>query len=325
MNQEEIYKRISQRIIETIEQEGVLPWRKPWKVSNGSMEHAIFLNSPKNLISGKPYRGINRLILSGSKYQSPYWVTAKQAESCGGTVTGKPETILFTKFIKKEKEGKNGETKERTVPFLRIYEVWNTDQVNDIKHKRLSELETEPEEITEPEEVEEVMPAWERRARMVLETYSELPDTRFGGNRACYSPFFDFIQMPFEKDFDSTADFFDTYFHEISHSTGHQDRLKRDIGVSGFGSESYSFEELIAEISSAFICGVLGIDNDLKNAAAYVKGWLKFIKLNSVEFVQAVGKAQTASDYILSRSQFERPELRRLGAFQKVSIRKRIQ
>src|SRR4030095_16427188 len=129
-----------------------------------------------------------------------------------------------------------------------------------------------------------------------------------GLDRAFYSPSGDFVGMPSAEQFRTGEDYYSVLFHELTHSTGHESRLNRK-GVSGsdgewsaFGSQSYSKEELVAEMGAAFLCGQAGIaERTLDNSAAYVAAWLQRLKDDRRLVVHAAAQAQKAADYVLGR------------------------
>ena len=94
-----------------------------------------------------------------------------------------------------------------------------------------------------------------------------------------------------------------TKLHEYAHSTGHESRLNRPgiMAVAAFGSEDYSFEEMVAELTSAYLCARNGIDNTLENSSAYIQNWLKALKDDKTMLMKASGKAMAAVEYILAR------------------------
>ena len=104
----------------------------------------------------------------------------------------------------------------------------------------------------------------------------EQSDRAFGN-----SPGKDVVGMPARDLFHSSEEYYATEFHELAHSTGHAKRLHRenfDNPVS-FASESYSKEELIAELAAAMLCGITAIEQrTLENSAAYLKTWIARLK-----------------------------------------------
>ena len=121
-------------------------------------------------------------------------------------------------------------------------------------------------------------------------------------DRAWYRPCTDTVGIPARGAFDSAEEYYSTLFHELTHSTGHPKRLGR-AGIeklNTFGSESYSKEELIAEMGAAMLCGVAEIERKtLSNSAAYLKSWTDVLKGDSRMVVSAASQAQKAADYIL--------------------------
>jgi antirestriction protein ArdC len=272
-----VYEIITSQILAELEK-GVVPWRKPWRTL-----------PPANLISKKPYRGINTFLLGIAGYGSQYWLTYRQAQALGGNVRrGERGTkIVFWKFNEYETETADGETENRTSAFLRYYTVFNLEQIEGLK-ALLALPPARP--IESAEGVIAGMPnppAYER------------------GFLACYSPSTDAVTMPSPTAFYSQAEYYSTMFHELVHSTGHAKRLAREgfDKPQQFGSESYSREELVAEMGSAMLCGVVGIQQaTIANSAAYHKSWITRLKSDSRLIISAASAAQKAADYIRGES-----------------------
>lgn len=277
-----VYDVINSRIMELLEQ-GTVPWKKPWNAQS---------NYPKNLISGKKYKGVNVFMLACSEFNSSWWLTFKQVQDRGGHVIkgSKSCPVVFWKWLdKRDTEPVEGENSTKgKIPLLRFYSVFNLEQTN-LPHPPAEETHNLFDPITKAEEIIAAMPM--------------KPDIRFGGNRAYYSPSLDYIQLPHQHTFDANEEYYNTLFHELSHSTGHQNRLARKsiLEPSYFGSHEYSKEELVAEMGAAFVCGHCGIEaSTLDNSAAYLQGWLKALKGDRTLLVHAAAQAQKASDYILN-------------------------
>lgn len=261
--------------------EGVVPWRKPWSGV-----------APANLVTKKPYRGINHLILSCAPYSSPWWLTYKQAKRLGGHVKkGEKSTIvIFWKFIEKEKEAEDGTIEKATIPLLRYYRVFNAEQC-ELPDGVVPETNRAFRDIREAEAIVANMP--------------DKPKMTFGGDRAYYSNMLDLVNVPVKQAFAKEEEFYATLFHELVHSTGNEKRLGRKELMAGamFGDCDYSKEELVAELGSAFLCAKAGIDNSIiENSAAYIKSWLAALKNDPKMLVHAAGKAQQAADYILNEN-----------------------
>ena len=279
-----VYDQITERIIALLEK-GTVPWRKPWNAQSGF---------PRNLVSKKPYRGINVFLLHAMSYESPYWLTFRQAQELGGSVRKgeKACPVVFWKQLEVEDE-ETGETDK--IPMLRFYHVFNVAQCDGLKNIP-APVESPLSAPTKPEEIVAFMP--------------KRPEIKHGMSKAFYSPAADIVAMPDRARFDDEAGYFATLFHELIHSTGHASRLNRSTitEAEGFGSNPYCKEELIAEMGAAFLCGQAGIaERTLENSAAYVQNWLEQLQNDKKLIVQAAAQAQKAADFILGTKFEEAP------------------
>lgn len=286
-----VYDLITQRIIEQLEK-GVVPWKKPW---NGPDDF------PKNLVSGKEYRGINVFLLSIAGYGSPYWLTFKQAQDRGGTIAngerGSP-CVYFNWITPKDRPSSSngaGDEKAERIPILRYYTVFNVEQTKGVDYPK--------------PEVKPFAPLEE--CVKVVQSMPNPPQIRHGLDKAFYRPRDDLVGMPDEGRFEPPHEYYSTLFHELVHSTGHAIRLDRPAiskgpGNMSYGKADYSREELVAETGAAFLCGHCGIENQvLKNNAAYINSWLKVLKGDSKMVIIAASQGQKAADYILNKRQPE--------------------
>ena len=281
-----VYEIITQRICALLEA-GTIPWHKPWSTSAGNA-------LPRNLASGKPYRGVNVFLLHAMNYASPWWLTFKQAQERGGHVRkGEHATpVVFWKWLDTDERDEQGRAKR--VPLLRYYSVFNVAQCDGVEAPAPATAGT-PREHTPIEAAERIVAAMPK-----------CPTISRGGQQACYSPALDLVRMPEPGTFQTAEDYHSTLFHELTHATGHESRLNRK-GVSGsdgewsaFGSAPYAREELVAEMGAAFLCGQAGIvERTLNNSAAYVAGWLERLKSDARLVVTAAAQAQKAADYVL--------------------------
>jgi antirestriction protein ArdC len=274
MTNANIYEMVTNAIIEKLEA-GIVPWRKAW-VDGGT-------NQAVSWETQKPYRGINAMMLDAGEY-----ATFNQIKKAGGKVIkgAKAQLVVFWKWIEKENEKKEVEK----IPFLRYYNVFNiATQVTGLESKR------KPVQSFEHDAIE--------ACENVIKGYANSPDYTFqSGVGAWYKPSMDVINMPKIKDFKQVEEYYTTFFHEMIHSTGHKSRLAREgvTGLASFGSETYSKEELIAELGAQMIASMTGVDNStIDNATAYIGSWLKALKDDKTLLVQAGAKAQRAVDYIL--------------------------
>ena len=273
------YERITERIVGLLEQ-GTVPWHKPWNVTTGL---------PRNLVTQKPYRGINPFLLLSMGFESPNWLTFRQAIQLGGTVKKgeKACPVMFWKPMELT-DTESGEVEK--IPLLRLYHVFNVCQCEGLKN------------VPDPDEVNFVA----TEAAEIVAKMPEPPNIKHGKSHAYYSPIHDLVGMPEPKRFDSEDAYHATLFHELVHATGHEKRLKRQSITerTGFGSDPYCKEELIAELGSAFLCGQAGIvERSIDNSAAYLEGWLKQLKQDRTLIVYAAAQAQKAADFILGRNQ----------------------
>ncbi|NOY41041.1 MAG: DUF1738 domain-containing protein [Planctomycetes bacterium] len=282
----DIYQTVTDRISELMEQ-GTVPWRRPIKGNGGD-------GFPKNLTSGKQYRGVNVFLLAAMSwlqgYESSYWLTYKQAQQLEGQVKKgeKSSLVVFWKRLAVEDKKTN---EKKIVPMIRHYRVFNADQCDGI---------TPPDKLPPDENVLPFEPIAE--AEKIVSGYHNPPEIEHGGSQAYYLPKEDKIKIAEAKDFYSPECYYATLFHELSHSAGHTKRLNRGIDekLSAFGSADYSREELVAELSGAFLSASAGISPPtIEQSAAYINGWCKKLKDDKKLIVVAAGAAQRAADHIL--------------------------
>jgi antirestriction protein ArdC len=271
-----VYEQITERIVALLAQ-GTVPWQKPWKARTGL---------PRNLVSQKPYRGINVFLLLAMSYESPFWLTFRQALQLGGAVRKGEKScpVVFWKQTTFEDKESGEQQKKR---MLRFYHVFNVAQCDGLK------TGTEPVEepvngIIKPDEIVALMP--------------QRPEIKHGMARAFYSPREDCVGLPVRERFEQAEGYYATLFHELVHATGHEKRLKRSTLTekAGFGSNPYCKEELIAEMGAAFLCGQAEIaERTIDNSAAYLNGWLEQLRNDKTLIVHAAAQAQKAADFIL--------------------------
>lgn len=294
------YRVVTERILAKLEQ-GVVPWRKTWRTGEPVPRSFSNLGTARNLVSGKAYRGVNAILTGMQGFESPWWVTFKQARDLGGTVRkgerGTP-IVFWSKLEVRDAKAKDG---KREVMFVRYSTAFNLDQTEGVRapeeRKPLAPVEVEPTpEITPftPIEAAELIAAAHPMATLRVQ---------HGGGSAYYSPELDYVNLPAREAFDAPEAYYSTLFHELTHATGHAERLNREgvAKLDRFGSHQYSKEELIAEMGSAFLCNRAGIEpQTIDNAAAYIGHWLKVLRDDPKFVVQAAAKAQQAADYLLN-------------------------
>ena len=267
-----------------------MPWRRPW-TSTGL---------PRNLVSKKPYNGINYFLLSASKYVSPFWLTYRQATELGGHVRkGEESTIvIFWKVEDLKQSGEGRDTQEsneknRRRFLLRYYRLFNLEQCElpQAVLDKLPKIETHEHDPIEA-------------AERIIADMPNPPEIQYAGSKAFYSSVTDRITLPPRELFISAEEQIATTYHEVSHATGHPKRLNRKsiTEAAPFGSPTYSFEEMIAEMSAAYLCAEAGISPAvLENQAAYIAGWLKKLRDDRKLLVHAAAQAQRAADYVLGK------------------------
>ena len=272
MKRTDTYQIVTNKIIAALEA-GTRPWQKSWTAIGGLPLRA----------NGQPYQGINVWLLGLSGHAGRYWFTYKQAQEVGAQVRGgeKGTQIVFFKPLKIE----DRETKiEKTIPLIRLYTVFNQNQIDGLPEKYNAEIKDPNPDARDAE------------AQRFFDTVGF--DTRHGGGRAFYVPSMDYVQMPAFEDFHSAEAYYATLAHEYVHMTGHESRLDRNL-KTGFGTKNYAKEELVAEMGAAFICGSLGISAEPReDHASYLASWLKILKDDNKAIVQAAAAAQKAADFI---------------------------
>ncbi len=289
-----LYDNVTNRILDSLKQ-GFIPWEKPWSlpVYEGG-------NFPRNFRTGKPYRGVNVMLLWSTPFALPFWLTFKQAQELGGTVR-KGEKGTATVFYKQlTGESKNDEEaavtseesgKQDRSPFvLTSYTVFNVEQCDGLKIPELLAGE-EMTSVEIDDTCDAFVKGWQNRPTLALTWANE--------RRAAYCPATDTVHMPARFRFLEPSLYYSTLFHELVHSTGHPSRLHRTFG-STFGDELYNKEELVAEMGAAFLCAHTGIANQHseRNTTAYLQNWIERLGSDNRLILQAASAAQKAVDLI---------------------------
>ena len=305
------FNKVNQAVLKGLKEEG-LQWFKPWRMADGT------LYAPLNYTSRRNYTGVNRMLLSAiaraENYSSGEWATYKAIAEAGGHVKkGEKGTgiVFWNRSFRVTETGKyfpneravikagyklpqDVQNKTLTECWSLIYHtVFNIEQAEGIETK-VDATPQNPEHVAIPS------------ADDIYNNYTKAPQLRHGGNQAYYSPSIDKVQMPNPENFVDSASYYKTLFHELIHSTGHKNRLKRE-GVTSpkasFGNELYSKEELVAEIGAWYLTGICGLepkDSEL-NSQAYINGWIKHLENKEREAVYAMGQAQKAVEYIIGK------------------------
>mgnify|MGYP001765855538 CR=1 FL=1 len=282
---EKIYDQINNRVIELLEK-GVAPWRQAWKTN--AIKPAV------NLISGRQYSGCNFFLVNCQGYASPYWATFKQFQSKGATVKKgeKGTPIIFYKPLAIKEKQENGDIKDKTIPLIRLSYVFNVEQVEGI------EIKKDEQNLTPCNPIETCQ-------NLISKFPLGMPEIRHNNSRAYYNFNLDYINLPSMNLYSKSEEYYQTYFHEIIHSTGHEKRLNRGLNqIHCFGDENYSNEELIAELGASYLSAFAGIDNAIiENSASYLSNWLRILRKDNKFLLKASAKAQQAVDYLIGKQQ----------------------
>lgn len=277
MPKTDIYEVVTNQIIDQLEQ-GVVPWQQAWSAGPAVTHRNI---------RGNAYSGVNVLltwIASAQKgFTQTRWLTYKQAKEQGGNVRKgeKGTTVVFAKQVLTDKEDDNG--KKIGYFVHKGYTVFNIEQCDGLEHLREGLTEPKPEPIRCVE-----------TDALIAATGAVIKHD--GAGRAYYKRDTDDIHMPVASSFNTMPDYYSTVLHELVHWTGAKHRLDRIKGKS-FGDKDYAFEELCAELGSAFLCAQMGFDSDLQHAS-YIGSWLQALKNDKKYIFRASSQASKAAEYI---------------------------
>ena len=301
-------KQLVDQVLANLEK-GNLFWTQGWFAAG----------APESAVTGKKYRGINNLYLSlvamAENYGDNRWATFRQMEEKGwtfkkdeeGHTLGKGKSVSVEYYEMRDKETKRRfdrsvldgmtfdeqrEYMDKNVYWLRkFYRVFNCSLMDGVPAKEMPMIDVND----RIEKAEAILDYWNANESKIV----------YGGSQAFYRPSTDEVHLPEREKFKSTQSFYDTAFHEIGHSTGHESRLNRDLS-GGFGSQSYAMEELRAEIASIFMAQDLGIEpseDRLQNNAAYIQSWKDEIKENPNALFTAIADADKIARYVSSKEQ----------------------
>jgi len=294
------YEKITNQIIEALEQ-GDIPWEKPWNT----------LGSAPQSVHGKRYRGFNAIWLDFVQNRQGYkdcrWITYNQAKKQGGQVRKGEKSQAVTLWMQSYNHESSCPVKKSNQPcknirkakcqrfmIMRYYSVFNVEQVDGLDLKPM-----DPGTLNDFDPIE--------AAVEVIADYQEREgiDINWNGDAAYYSPDLDQVTVPNSRTFRSIESYYSTVFHELAHSTGHKSRLNRKDSnkVVRFGDPLYAQEELVAEMTNAFLGGETGVTSEVEadQRVAYIQSWLKALRNDKKMVVMAAAQAQKAADLILDR------------------------
>jgi antirestriction protein ArdC len=292
-----LYSEITDKIIAQLEA-GRVPWVQPWGTSATKAPVAM----PKNAATSRRYSGVNVLILWGAVIERGFagqsWLTFRQALSLGGNVRKSEHgtTVVYADRFIPDEERKRAERdgdEPGAIPFLKRFTVFNTDQCENLPDELITAPPPVPEGLILPQ-----------AEALIAATRA---DFRIGGDRAFYSPTLDYVQVPRPDAYFEPVNWHRTALHELGHWAGHPSRLARDL-LGMFGSAPYAKEELVAEMTSAFVCASLGIVPTVRHAD-YLGSWLEVLREDNRAIVRAASAASKAADYLLAfRSEHGDPD-----------------
>ena len=286
----DIYQSVTDQIVTALEA-GTPPWLCPWIGGTGDM-------APANLSSGRPYRGINVLLLNMRAmtcgYSANRWLTFQQSRGLGACVRKGEHGTPVVFFKMHEVVDRSAiatshvsQTNDRKViPLLRTFTVFNAAQIDGLPEALLPAPQATPE--------------WCACDVAELILNASQAQIRHGGARAFYAPSLDVIQLPERSAFANATAYYGTALHELTHWTGHPQRCNRVLS-SRMHIEAYAFEELVAEMGSAFLTNYCSLHGQLQHAS-YIDSWLQALRNDKRLIFTAASLAQKAADYLLPQS-----------------------
>ena len=286
----DIYQSVTDQIVTALEA-GTPPWLCPWIGGTGDM-------APANLSSGRPYRGINVLLLNMRAmtcgYSTNRWLTFQQSRGLGACVRKGEHGTPVVFFKMHEVVDRSAlatshvsQTNDRKViPLLRTFTVFNAAQIDGLPEALLPAPQATPE--------------WCACDVAELILNASQAQIRHGGARAFYAPSLDLIQLPERSAFANATAYYGTALHELTHWTGHPQRCNRVLS-SRTHIEAYAFEELVAEMGSAFLTNYCSLHGQLQHAS-YIDSWLQALRNDKRLIFTAASLAQKAADYLLPQS-----------------------
>lgn len=286
-----IFEDVSGRILRQLD-EGVIPWHAPW-IGYGEL-------APRSHMTGEVYSFLNQILLG----RPGEYVTFGATVAEGGRVKkgAKAKAVYFWSIPKNDEEDEedkeDGKRLKKLPPIMRKFNVFHLDDTEGLEPKTAVEKELRNNEgVDVDERAEDVWRKYCERENLNCEV-DKLSAT------AVYSPMLDRILIPSRKQFKSEAEYYSTLFHELVHSTGHENRLKRNTFGYGTDEKARAREELVAEIGASVLCKYVGVDSDgqFQNNVAYIERWKSFLEEEKGAFIYAACRAQKAVEFIIGKS-----------------------
>lgn len=276
MSAKEKQQAILDELISGLDQ-GIIPWQMP-----------CMRELPQNL-TGRHYSGINTLYLmylaKKKNYSRNIWATFNQIRTAGGSVNSgaKSAPIVYYTFLEKEVIDKTGKKDTKQVPILKYFNVFNVEAQTNLKVPDKQDSSFNPIE----------------KAEDVIAKNNPTIFASVDGNY--YVPSQDTIHIQRPESFENKNEYYKVLFHELAHWSAHESRLNRPLASLNKDKNSYSTEELVSELASAFLMTELNLDYDKTNTQAYINGWSSFLKEQKQELIKAASKATKAVDFLLGR------------------------
>ncbi|CRY76043.1 TPA: zincin-like metallopeptidase domain-containing protein [Yersinia enterocolitica] len=276
----DIYQTVTNNIIAALEAD-VKPWSCPWQQVPGMS------GLPSNFATGIAYSGMNIMLLwcSASKqgFNDSRWMTYRQAQAKGGQVRKGEHGTTAIFYSTMEKENDAGEIDY--IPMLKTFIVFNVKQIDGLP--LVAETVSTAETFKPLPHIENL---FQNSGANIIEK----------GQNAFFRPSTDEVWLPERYLFSDAANFYATGLHELVHWSGGKSRLNREM-KGKFGSEDYAYEELIAELGSAFLMADLGILGEVQHES-YIASWLKALKNDKRYIFKAASAASKAHRYLMSKA-----------------------
>lgn len=283
-----VYQMVTDRIIEKLKS-GIIPWHQPWGGVKGNTDGMAI-----SYVTRRAYSMLNQWLLG----EPGEYLTFNQIKQLGGTIKKGEKSkfvVFYTRAEYKIKDEKTGEETLASYPLLRYYNVWHLSQTDGIPTK--VGTETKDDKPMMDSNADAVILAY-----LMRETSLKFQNNK-PSDRAYYSPSLDMVVVPMPEQYKQIAEYYSTTFHELTHSTMKESRCNREEVRGGvfFGSETYSREELVAEMGSAMLCSATGVDTEksITNSAGYIQSWMKSLRNDPKMIVWASARAEKAARYIL--------------------------
>ena len=301
-------KELADTLISLMEKD-INPFRREW---SPEADHL-------NFTTGEYYQNGNLITLEIYKlaqgHKLPYWAGFKQAQKWGckikkgskSAIILRPITISTTKPLDESKpDGLQVET-GHSFTIFRPTRVFNIGCFEGSTPENQKKLDDRISELQEKHKADNHQPLDDRLKNVhdvVVTNYIDkhLKDFSNTGNEAFYDTVFDCISVPDISRFSNNENYYSVVCHEACHSTGSQERLKRDgiVKQCGFGSALYAEEEIITECAAFLLCRELKIGTTDDQHASYLKSWCSKLRKEPKFINTILGQAVKAKNFILN-------------------------